>query len=169
MAFLLIFSDWRSTDLLFWFATLILLMVYAMVQGLSLRHFKRTLLMQKLLADNMLGSECSFHEFLSILQRMMFSPSSLKESNFQFGLVLPWQSTKPRVKPSQMLASIFLSRCSLMANSMSLCLEGYQDKQLEYLQSQIRILTHQGKAQKILSTGMFWYNPWTCSVLQWCF
>jgi ATP-dependent exoDNAse (exonuclease V) alpha subunit len=36
---------------------------------------------------------------------------------------------------------------------------GYRDKQLEYLQSQIRILTHQEKAQKILSTEMFWCNP----------
>uniref|UniRef100_A0A8R7QGJ8 Uncharacterized protein n=1 Tax=Triticum urartu TaxID=4572 RepID=A0A8R7QGJ8_TRIUA len=65
-----------------------------------------------------------------------------------------------------MLAYIFLSRCFLMDNSMLLCLEAHQDKQLEYLQGQIRKLIHQGKAQKILSTGMFWYNPCTCCVLQ---
>ena len=34
------------------------------------------------------------------------------------------------------------------------------------LQSQIRILTHQGKAQKIFSTRMFWYNSCACCVQQ---
>ena len=93
-------------------------------------------------------------------------PFKFKRKQFPIRLSFAMTINKARVKPSQMLASIFLSRCSLMANSMWLCLEGYQHKQLEYLQSQIRILTHQGKAQKILSTGMFWYNPCTCCVLQ---
>jgi hypothetical protein len=46
---------------------------------------------------------------------------------------------------------------------------GYRDKQLEYLQSQIRILTHQEKAQKILSTEMFWCNSCICRGNALCF
>ncbi|VAH03632.1 unnamed protein product [Triticum turgidum subsp. durum] len=74
-------------------------------------------------------------------------PFKFKRKQFPIRLSFAMTINKARVKPSQMLASIFLSRCSLMANSMWLCLEGYQHKQLEYLQSQIRILTH-GKSTK---------------------
>ena len=156
MAFLRMSLKWKIIALLYFFATLTLIIDCVMVLIWLLKSLTTMQLIMKLWMGNMLVTGFLYLRYRCLHRKASRFHSNLNESSFRWDYVLPLQLTRHRVRSSRMLVFISLIQHSHMVSYMLHCQGECRERRHGFWPSQTRTLINPGKAPRTLSTEMFW-------------
>ena len=153
MAFLRMSLKWKIIALLYFFATLTLIIDCVMVLIWLLKSLTTMQLIMKLWMGNMLVTGFLYLRYRCLHRKASRFHSNLNESSFRWDYVLPLQLTRHRVRSSRMLVFISLIQHSHMVSYMWRSLEEFLERQHGCWLNLTRMLILLVEEQKTLYAG----------------